>query len=56
MTEKKGLSDGAAWLAGEASGDFLASLVLPELARRMNGGPQFGIGGQKMVDAGLVRL
>ena len=27
-------ADGAAWLAGEASGDFLASLVLPEVAER----------------------
>ncbi len=54
MSENKVLSDGAAWLAGEASGDFLASLVLPELARRMDGGPQFGIGGQKMLDAGLT--
>lgn len=54
MSENKRLSDGVAWLAGEASGDFLASLVLPELARRMDGAPQFGIGGQKMVEAGLT--
>lgn len=54
MSVNKELSDGAAWLAGEASGDFLASLVLPELARRMDGGPQFGIGGHKMVEAGLT--
>lgn len=46
-------ADGAAWLAGEASGDFLASLVLPEVARRMDGAPQFGVGGDKMLAAGL---
>lgn len=40
-------ADGAAWLAGEASGDFLASLVLPEVAKRMDGAPQFGVGGEK---------
>ena len=45
--------EGAAWLAGEASGDFLASLVLPEVARRMDWAPQFGVGGQKMIAAGL---
>ena len=55
VTETKPLtySDGAAWLAGEASGDFLASLVLPEVARRMGGAPQFGVGGSKMIAAGL---
>ena len=31
--------DGAVWLAGEASGDFIASLVLPETMRRMEGVP-----------------
>lgn len=46
-------ADGAAWLAGEASGDFLASLVLPEVAKRMDGAPQFGVGGEKMLAAGL---
>ena len=46
-------SSGVAWLAGEASGDFLASLVLPELERRMGGALQFGIGGEKMLEAGL---
>ena len=30
-------SSGAAWLAGEASGDYLASLVLPTLEERMGG-------------------
>ncbi len=48
------LNRGAAWLAGEASGDFLASLVLPELTRRMDGAPQYGIGGEKMIAAGLT--
>lgn len=47
------LSEGAAWIAGEASGDYLASLVLPRLAEAMGGAPQFGVGGQKMVAAGL---
>ena len=47
------LRQGAAWLAGEASGDFLASLVLPRLKMIMQGAPQFGIGGEKMVAAGL---
>lgn len=47
------LCSGAAWLAGEASGDFLASLVLPQLAEDMNQAPQYGIGGPKMIDAGL---
>ena len=46
-------AEGAAWLAGEASGDFLASLVLPEVARRMDMAPQFGVGGEKMIAAGL---
>lgn len=44
---------GAVWLAGEASGDFIASLCIPELARRMDGAPQFGVGGVKMREAGL---
>ena len=43
----------AVWLAGEASGDFLASLVLPELKQRMQGAPQYGIGGEKMIASGL---
>ena len=29
--------DGAVWLAGEASGDFIASLILPEVLRKMDG-------------------
>lgn len=48
------LARGAGWLAGEASGDYLASLVLPEVARRMDGAPQFGIGGTRMQQAGLT--
>ncbi len=51
--DPKGLSEGAAWIAGEASGDFLASLVLPRLAQEMGGAPQFGVGGPKMTAAGL---
>ena len=45
--------DGAVWLAGEASGDYIASLVLPETARRMDGAPQYGVGGAKMRAAGF---
>ena len=33
--------NGAVWLAGEASGDFIASLVIPEVAARMGGAPQY---------------
>lgn len=47
-------SRGAGWLAGEASGDYLASLVLPEVGRLLKGAPQFGIGGPRMVKAGLA--
>lgn len=42
-----------AWLAGEASGDFLASLVLPEFARRHPELTNCGVGGEKMVASGL---
>lgn len=45
--------DGAVWLAGEASGDFIASLVLPEVIRQMDGAIQYGIGGPKMAAAGF---
>lgn len=45
--------NGAVWLAGEASGDFIASLIIPELARRMDGAPQYGVGGNKMREAGF---
>ena len=44
---------GAVWLAGEASGDFIASLVIPEVAKRMDGAPQYGVGGDKMRAAGF---
>lgn len=44
---------GAAWLAGEASGDFIASLVLPAVKEAMGGALQFGMGGDKMRAAGL---
>ncbi|MDY6010316.1 MAG: lipid-A-disaccharide synthase [Duodenibacillus sp.] len=45
---------GTVWLAGEASGDFLASLVLPQLKERMHGASQVGVGGPKMRAAGLT--
>lgn len=45
--------NGAIWLAGEASGDFIASLVIPEVAKRMDGAPQYGVGGDKMRAAGF---
>ena len=47
--DKKGL----AWLAGETSGDFIASLVLPEVKAMYPDEPMFGIGGDKMIAAGL---
>ena len=37
--------NGVMWLAGEASGDALASLVIPPVKRAMGGALQFGIGG-----------
>ncbi len=43
-----------AWLAGEASGDFLASLVLPEVKRRFPEYCSSGVGGEKMLAAGLT--
>ena len=45
--------NGAIWLAGEASGDFIASLVIPEVAKRMDGTPQYGVGGDKMRAVGF---
>ena len=45
--------NGAIWLAGEASGDFIASLVIPEVAKRMDGAPQYGVGGDKMRAVGF---
>ena len=45
--------NGAVGRAGEASGDFIASLVIPEVAKRMDGAPQYGVGGDKMRAAGF---
>lgn len=45
--------NGAIWLSGEASGDFIASLVIPEVAKRMDGAPQYGVGGDKMRAVGF---
>ena len=45
--------DGAVWLAGEASGDLIASMVIPEVQRRMEGALQYGIGGPKMREVGF---
>lgn len=44
----------AAWVAGEASGDFLASLILPEFRRRFPELTPVGVGGEKMREAGLT--
>lgn len=41
-------------LAGEASGDLLAAQVLPELQRRSPADELVGIGGDRMIAAGLV--
>lgn len=47
------MSKGIAWLAGETSGDYIASLVLPNVRSLYEGERMFGIGGDKMVQAGL---
>ncbi len=44
----------AVWVAGEASGDYLASLVLPEFRRRHPELVNCGVGGEKMAEAGLA--
>lgn len=44
----------ALWCAGEASGDFLASLVIPEFARRFPDLVPCGVAGPKMREAGLT--
>ena len=44
----------AIWVAGEASGDYLASLVLPEFRRRHPELQNCGVGGEKMAAAGLA--
>ncbi|MBQ8829615.1 MAG: lipid-A-disaccharide synthase [Burkholderiaceae bacterium] len=41
------------WVAGENSGDYLASLVFPALKNNYSNTPFFGIGGERMVQAGL---
>ena len=48
------MNKGIAWLAGETSGDFIASLVLPHVRDRYPDELMVGIGGRRMVDAGLV--
>ena len=50
----KELSHGVAWLAGEASADLLAARVLPHLQAAMGGALQYGIGGPRMIEAGLT--
>lgn len=42
------------WLAGETSGDFIASLVLPEVAQAYPNEKMLGIGGDRMILAGLT--
>lgn len=44
MTQKNGVI----WLAGEASGDYIASLVMPEVMRRLDGVVAYGMGGMRM--------
>ena len=46
-------TNGVAWLAGEASGDYIASLALPEVEKRFEGAPQYGVGGARMRAAGF---
>lgn len=41
------------WLAGETSGDFIASLVLPHVAALYPDERMLGIGGDRMIAAGL---
>ncbi len=41
------------WLAGETSGDFIASLVLPHVAALYPDEKMVGIGGDRMIAAGL---
>ena len=53
--------NGVMWLAGEASGDALASLVIPPVKRAMDGALQFGIGGERYTGrrssvSGMTRL
>ena len=46
-------TNGIIWLAGEASGDYIASLALPEVEKRFEGAPQYGVGGPRMREAGF---
>lgn len=41
------------WTAGENSGDYLASLVLPNLKEAFPEAAMLGVGGERMVQAGL---
>ena len=42
------------WLAGETSGDFIASLIWPQVAALYPGEKMRGIGGDRMIAAGLT--
>ncbi|MDO5531187.1 lipid-A-disaccharide synthase [Sutterella sp.] len=44
---------GVIWLAGEASGDYIASLALDEVSKRFDGAPQYGVGGSRMREKGF---
>ena len=46
-------TNGIIWLAGEASGDYIASLALPEVEKRFEGSAQYGVGGPRMRAAGF---
>ncbi len=48
------MSKGLVWLAGETSGDFIASLILPEVRALYPEEPMQGIGGDRMIEAGLT--
>ncbi len=45
--------EGVFWLAGEASGDFIASLVMPQVRDALGGALCYGIGGPKMAAEGF---
>ena len=46
-------NQGLVWLAGEASGDFIASLIMPEVQKTYPGEKMQGIGGPKMAACGF---
>jgi lipid-A-disaccharide synthase len=46
-------ASGIAFVAGEASGDLLAAGVLAELKRRQPDAPLYGVGGDRMIEAGF---